>query len=217
MADYFLVLDALEFEQRSRPALADAWRLRHFEPVRALCTNLVPAAHAYAERYHTGASEPLLMRIAAGAVRFDRLLWRSLVGEVLLYSAVEIPEFQVNADTLTCLLAPQQYRDGTRDRSLLAPVQQALAGSRDLTFGTAVYRPEHAGLNTADDVGRLARYLSDVRPETWTADDLADLRDVPAEDRADELAFAREWFPSLVELYTRSAAQGQLIVHESIF
>jgi hypothetical protein len=217
MAEYFLVLDAAEFEGRTRRALAEAWRLRRFDAARALCQALLPAAREYAERYHTGAAEPLLARIAAGAVSFDRLLWRNLVGEVLLFSALEIPEFQVNADTLTCLLAPGHYRDGLRDRSVLAPVQQALFGARDLTFGAAAYRPDFAGLNTADDVTRLARELAAARPAAWSVADLSELRDVPAEDLADELAFAREWFPVLVELYQRSATARRVIVHESIF
>jgi hypothetical protein len=217
MADYFFVLDAAEFEGRARPALADAWRSRRFDPARELCAGLLPAARDYAARYHTGAGEPLLARVAAGPVPFDRALWRSLVGEVLLYSALEIPEFQVNADTLTRLLAPEEYADGPRDRARSAPIRQALAGSRDLTFGAAVYRPEQAGYNAADDVARLAGYLAAVRPEAWTAADLAGLRDVPPEDFDDEVAFAREWFPALEGLYRRAADAGRAVVHESIF
>jgi len=217
MAEYFFVLDAVEFEDRVRPALADAWRLRRFDPARSLCAGMLPAARDYAERYHVGAGEPLLARVAAGPVAFDRTLWRALVGELLLFGAVEIPEFQVNAETLRCLLAPQNYRGGDRDRSYFMPIEQALAGSRDLTFGIAVYRPEYVGYNTADDVTRLSEYLAAVRPESWTVADLADLRDLPAEDHGDELAFAREWFPTLAGLYSRAADHGRAIVHESIF
>jgi hypothetical protein len=217
MAEYFLVLDATQFEGRTRPALAEAWHRRRFDAARQLCEALRPAARDYAERYHTGAAEPLLARIATGRVPFDRTLWRTLVGEVLLFSALEIPEFQVNGATLTCLLAPRQYREDIRERSRLAPVQQALTGTRDLTFGAAIYRPDHAGLNTVDDVKRLASELAAVHAETWSVGHLAGLRDVSAEDLADELAFAQEWFPVLVNLYERTAAAGRLIVHESIF
>jgi hypothetical protein len=217
MAEYFLVLDAAQFEGRTRPALAEAWHRRRFDAARKLCEALLPAARDYAERYHTGSAEPLLAGIAAGRVPFDRALWRTLVGEVLLFSALEIPEFQVNGDTLTCLLAPQHYREDIRDRSRLAPVQQALTGTRDLTFGAAIYRPDHAGLNTTDDVKRLAKELAAVRPETWSVADLAGLRAVPVEDLADELAFAQEWFPVLVNLYERTASTNRIIVHESIF
>src|SRR6516225_9536620 len=103
MADYFLLLDAEPFEDRVRPALAGAWRQRSFAPCRDLCAALLPAARAYAERYHTGTEEPLLSRVARG-LRFDRDYWRHLVGEVLLFTAVEIPEFQVCEEALCCLL-----------------------------------------------------------------------------------------------------------------
>jgi hypothetical protein len=217
MADYFFVLDATQFEGQIRPALAEAWRERRFDRARGLCSGLLPAAREFAERYHIGDSESLLARIAAGIVPFERTLWRALVSEILLFSALEIPEFQVNADTLTCLLAPQNYIDRSSERTRYAPIEQSLKGSRDLTFGAAVYRPEHAGSNAADDVARLAAYLGAVRPENWSVANLASLRDVPIEDQADELAFAREWLPALTGLYSRAAGRGAVIVHESIF
>jgi hypothetical protein len=217
MADYFYVLDAAGFEDAARPALAEAWRRRSFEPARPLCVGLSSAAREYAERYHTGSGESLVERVAAGSVPFDRALWRGLVGEVLLFSALEIPEFQVNADTLVRLLAPEQYANREGDRVSLAPIRQALEGSRDLTFGPAIYRPEHAGWNPAEEVRRLAAYLAAVRPEAWSAGDLAGLRDVPPEDYDDELAFAREWFPALAGLYASAAEEGRAIVYESIF
>jgi hypothetical protein len=215
MADYFLLLDAADFEGRVRPALAESWRRRSFVPCRELCRSLLPAASAYRQRYHTGDTEPLLARVADG-LAFDRTFWRALVGEVLLFTAAEIPEFQVNAETLYCLLAPDNYRLEVGERERLAPIQQAHCGSRDLTFGAAVYRPEHAGYNNSADVARLADYLDSVRPETWTAADLADLI-ADGEDRADELAFTREWFPALVDLYRRAHDNAQVVVIESIY
>lgn len=216
MAEYYFLLDAAAFEQTMRPALAAAWKERSFEPCRGLCDLLLPAARAYAERYHTGGDEPLLAGAPHG-LAFDRHTWRALVSETLLFGAAEIPEFQVCAETLCCLLAPDQYRAGTHERARLAPIQQAHFGARDLTFGPAVYRPEFAGWNDAADVRRLAAYLESVRPEAWTVSDLTDLRDLPAEERADELEFAREWFPALVDLYRRAALQNGVIVHESIY
>ncbi len=217
VADYFLLLDAANFEGRVRPALAESWRRRSFVHCRALCQALLPAAAEYRKRYHTGDVEPLLGRVAAG-LSFDRTFWRFLVGEELLFTAVEIPEFQVNEDTLCCLLAPDHYRHSVVERERLAPIQQAHRGARDLTFGAAVYRPEHAGYNNPADVARLADYLGSVRPENWTVADLAGLRGAPdEEERADELAFAREWFPALVDLYRRARPNGQVVVHESIY
>ena len=174
MADYFLMLDAAAFEGRVRPALAASRRLRGFDPCRALCAELAPAAHAYAERYHVGGDEPLVVRVAGG-LSFDRDAWRALVGEVLLFTAVEIPEFQTCEETLGALLAPEQEGKEITERESLPPILQAHRGSRDLTFGAAVYRPEHAGYNNAADVARLADYLAAVRPERWTPADLAGL------------------------------------------
>jgi len=105
MADYFLMLDAADFEGRARPLLAASWRQRSFTPCRSFCAELLPAASAYAEQFHVGADEPLLARVAEG-LSFDRDRWRALVGEVLLFTAVEIPEFQTCEETLCRLLAP---------------------------------------------------------------------------------------------------------------
>jgi hypothetical protein len=217
MADYFLCLDAETFTRQIRPALAASWQQRSFDACRPLCANLLPAALDYTRRYHIGVDETLVTQVAH-RLPFDRHYWRMLVSEVLLFAAVEIPEFQINAETLCCLLAPQQYGNETAIREQFAPIQQVLHGSRDLTFGSAVYRPEQAGYNNADDVARLAAFLTEVQPERWTVDDLRNLRDMSdEEDRADELVFVREWFPELVELYGRAHAQGQVLVIESIY
>jgi hypothetical protein len=217
MAEYFLCLDNEMFTRQIRPALAASWHQRRFAPCLELCNQLLPAARDYADRYHTGEEEPLMARIASG-FPFDRACWRLLVGEVLLFAAAEIPELQTNAETLCCLLAPQQYHSGDVLREQFAPIQQVLRGSRDLTFGSAVYRPEHTGHNDVEDVARLTDYLTSVRPEQWTVEDLRPLRDVENDDeRADELAFVREWFPVLVELYQRLQARGRVVVIESIY
>ena len=215
MADYFLVLDGDHFERAVRPPLAAAWRARSFTPCRALCEELLPAARAYAERYHTGEGEPLLAQVAGG-LPFDRAYWRALVGEVLLYAAVEIPEFQTCADTLCRLLSPDAC-DAAVPREQLPPIRQAHEGSRDLTFGGAAYRPEHAGYNNAADVARLADYLDGIDPARWTVADMGAREGEDAADLADELAFAREWFPVLAALYRRCQALGRVIVHESIY
>lgn len=217
MAEYFLCLDAETFLRRIRPALGASWRQRSFEPCRSLCNELLPAARDYTRRYHTGEEETLVARVAAG-FPFDRACWRLLTGEILLFAAVEIPELQSNAETLCCLLAPEQYRLEVMVREQYAPIQQVLRGSCDVTFGAAVYRPEQAGYNGPDDVARLAAYLAAIQPRRWTVEDLRPLRDVEDEDeRADELAFVREWFPVLVELYRRCQAERRVLVIESIY
>ena len=207
MADYFFLLDAnahlKDGDPPARPRELENAR-RSFLPCRSLCESLLPAAHEFRTRYHSGDDEPLLALVLNG-LTFDRHIWRSLVSECLLFAAVEIPEFQVCAETLCCLLAPDAYRDEIHERASYAPIQQAHFGARDLTFGAAIYRPEHAGLNDDADVLRLADYLGGIDPNLWTIDHLAELRDVENEDRTEELEFAREWFPALVEMYWRAA------------
>src|SRR5207248_429830 len=95
---YFLLHDAGRFRDEIRPALAEAWRRRSFEPCRPLCATLAPAALAFAERYHTGHYEALLAQIGRGAVPFDRDFWRLLVGEVLLYGAAAVPDILTTPD-----------------------------------------------------------------------------------------------------------------------
>jgi hypothetical protein len=217
MADYFLTLHAEDFEGRARPALAAGRRLRSFEPCRALCAGLVPAARAYAERYHVGGEEPLVRRVAAG-LPFSREAWKALVGEVLLVTAVEIPELQTCEETLCRLLASGCGGEGLGDRERLPPILQAHRGSRDLTFGGVAYRPDHAGYNSTADVARLADYVAEVRPERWTPADLIGLPGAEGgEDREEELALAREWFPALADLFRRARERGCVLVHESIY
>ncbi len=216
MADYFLVLNGDSFEHDVRPALAASWRERSFGPCRDLCAQLLPSARAYAARYHLAAHEPLLELVANHGLPFDRAYWRSLVGEVLLFTAVEIPEFQTCPDTLCRLLSPAAC-DAAPPREQLPPIRQAHEGSRDLTFGAAVYRPEQAGYNNAADVARLADYLTGIDPARWTVEELGVRDGEDADDRADELDFAREWFPVLAALYRDCREQGRVIVHESIY
>ena len=217
MADYFLVLNGADFECRTRPALAASRRLRSLSPCRSLCADLAPAARAYAKRYHVGGDDSLLFRVADG-LPFHRDFWRGLVAEVLLYTAIEIPELQTCEDSLCLLLAPDHCRADVVGRERLAPIQQAHRGTRDLTFGGAVYRPEHAGYNNVGDVSRLAEYLSGLQPDAWRADDLIGLPDAETEEeREQELGFAREWFPALVDLFRRARERGWVVVHESIY
>jgi hypothetical protein len=153
----------------------------------------------------------------ARGVSFDRHFWNLLVSELLLYSAAEIPEIQIAPETLCCLLAPETYRQGSVPRASFVPIQQAHFGTRELVFGTRCYRAEQAGYNDIDDVARLSRYLAAQSPHTWAVADLAGLRDITDdEERAEELEFAREWFPTLAELYQRAAARRHIIVCENL-
>src|SRR5262245_53263618 len=112
---YFYVHDADLFSRRIRPALTECWRQRSFEPGRDLAAELLGSVSLAHE-------ETLLARIVRG-VTFDRDLWRLLVGEVLLFAAVEVPELPTAPETLALL---------TGAGPLIA---QAHFGSQDVVFG----------------------------------------------------------------------------------
>jgi hypothetical protein len=216
MPIYFLVQDAAFFHEQVSPALAASWRQRSFAPCRPLADALLPQARIFAERYHIDLDEALFPRAGKG-LPFDRDLWRLLAGEILLYGARDVPEIQTAADTLTCLLARDRYLAGDVPRQDFAPIQQVHCGSRDVRFGGAYYRPEQAGLNDVADVARLADYLQTVDPRRWTVADLAVLRDaLDDEERAEELEFAREWFPELLDLYRQAGQRQQVLVCENV-
>jgi hypothetical protein len=211
---YFLLLDARLFHEEIQPALAMAWRQRSFEPCKGLATRLEPAIRAFTERYHLGEEQPLLAR-AAQDLPFDRHYWTLLTGEALLYAAAEVPELQTAPETLCCLLAPDHYLAKDVSRERLAPIQQAHFGSRDLTFGGKLYRPDPAGYNDQADIVRLSAYLDAVDPGRWSAADLEPLVDLAdEEERAEELEFVRDWFPALQDLYRRARAQEFIVVCE---
>jgi hypothetical protein len=194
---YFYLHDAARFVGVLRPALTTAWRQRSFEPCRSLCAILGPEVEAFAQRYHTGAEESLIALVLR-KLSFDRDLWRLLVGEVLLYAAVEVPEFQAAPETLSVLLASEE-------------IHQAHFGTHDLTFG-GFYRPDFVGWNDAADVVRLADYLGAIDSLRWNVADLA----VSGDEAADELEFAREAFESLCQMYRRTAACGGIIICERL-
>jgi hypothetical protein len=211
-----MLLDADLFYRRMHPALAASWQARSFDPCRAFCSELAPAALVFTERFHTGPDEPFLCKVARG-LPFDRNYWQLLVGELLLYAAAEIPEIQTAPETLCCLLAAETYREGRVARARFAPIQQAHYGARELLFGSRCYRPEHAGYNDTEDIARLSSYLAAQAPHAWRLADLADLRDITdEEERQEELDFAREWFPALCDLYRGASTRGQLIVCETL-
>jgi hypothetical protein len=210
---YFYLLDAAAFQGQITPALAASWGQRSFAPCQRLSTALVPQVQAFAARYGTGDGISLLAEVGRG-LPFRREFWQHLVGEVLLYSAREMPDVQVMPETLCRLLAPERCGEAPRVRAHFTPIQQAHYGTRDLVFSGAHYRPENAGYNDVGDVARLARYLASVDPGAWA---VADLELPPgAEDAADELAFVRECFLALRELYRRADSQGWLVVCEDL-
>jgi hypothetical protein len=205
---YLYLFAATFFHDRMRPALAEARRRRSFDPCHGLCAEV----HARA-----GAPEDSLLRQVMRGLPYSREFWHGLVGELLLYGCDDMPVLQTAPATLTCLLAPDRYRAGEVPRPAFAPIQQAHFGSHDLRFGGGFYRPDHAGYNDAADVGRLRRFLEGIDPASWDEAMLRPMAEFPtAADRAEELAFVRDWWPELVALYRGGAARGQVIVCEQV-
>lgn len=206
-----MVLDGAVFHERLAPALAASWARRSFAPLLPLAEWLQPVLTAARLSFFTGADEPLWTRVAE--LPFERRTWRLLVGEVLLLAAHEVPELETAPDTLRHLLAPAA--DAAAPRPRRPAIDQAHFGSRDLCFGPAPYRPEHAGFNARADVARLASYLAGIDATRWQPDDLAGLPDL-VDDAAEELDFVRDWLPALTQLYQRAAARQQVVVCEVI-
>lgn len=201
MAKYFLIHEYDFFEENVRPALGKAWLRRSFGPCRALCERVLPLAEDYARRYCTG-GDPVLASVVSG-IAFDRTLWRALVGEVLLYAAVDIPQLQMDEDTIVEFAHPPGEEG--------SPIRQALSGTRELTVGPTVYRPEHAGYNNRTDVIRLAEYLRGIDANVWTIEPDA------GEEALDKLAFAQEGFASLRDLYQEAANRDRVVVIERVY
>jgi hypothetical protein len=215
MAHYFCLVDSSWFYDRFRPALAASWRQKSFQPCRQLCAALNEAADRFAATYNGLVGTSIVTAVAAG-LAFDRHVWRCLVGEALLYGASEIPEIHLAVECLTRLLAPNRAPRLEGPRELLAPVQQALFGARDLEFGSAIYRPEQVGMNDTTDVQRLADYFESVEPREWTTADLG-VADplLDDEESAAELEYVRECFSALCQMYVGARNRRQVIICET--
>jgi hypothetical protein len=211
---YFLLFDPGKFNKLARP-LGEGWARRAFDPLQLVCRDLRAAADKFADRFGMTAGDLVITQALRG-VALDRNLWRTLIGEILLMTAEEVPEIETAPQTLTCLLAPDRYRERVGQRERYSPIEQAHFGSRDLVFGQAFYRPDHAGWNDVDDVARLTQYLAGIDSAVWQVADVAELRDIDPEDHADELDYARQCFRVLHDLYRGAAERGHIVVCEEI-
>lgn len=206
---YFVLFDADRFHGQIVPALAASWRERRFDPCRPLCEGIL--SHWHETELGTSATT-LCARIARGGLRFDRDIWRLLVGEVLLYSAAELPEIETMPVALSHLLGSVPGRG----REHFHWIDQVHYGTRDLCFGGGYYHPEQAGYNDLPDVARLADCLAAVRPETWKSEQLLAMPALETdEDRDEELEYVREWYPSLSGMYAGAREKSQVIVCET--
>ncbi|MFO0928764.1 MAG: hypothetical protein U0736_17380 [Gemmataceae bacterium] len=217
MADYCFIHERHTFECHIRSPVAAAWRRGSFAPCRELAAQWTPRTLEYASRYHLPPEELLIPQVARGCP-FDRALWRLFVGELLAVAAVAMPELPTHLESLAHLLASEHPHPDLSDRPALPAVYQALLGSRDLTFGLATYRPGHAGYNNSEDVARIAAYLHATDPTVWSAEQFHGFAGTDTEDdRAEELAFAREWLGVLTDLYVAAAGADHVVILERIF
>lgn len=200
---YFYVLDTLVWRERILPALAACPVERTFAPLRRLLDHLP----------ETNRESSLLAR--ALVVPFDRHVHQAVIGEALVLGAAAVPRLPLDLATLAPLLSPEGVGRIAADRNLLAPIQRVFLGSHDLWIGSKPYRPLHVGWNDEADVRELATYLQRVDPMAWRAEALLALAELKtSEDRDEELALARDWWPDLVELYVDSDRAGRVIVCE---
>jgi hypothetical protein len=202
---YFMAIPDKWFHERLSGSLRACWRQRSFAPAVEICRELAHSAQSFIQRGEEGTTPPLSLLVPQG-LTFDADRWRTLAGELMFFGAAELPELETPLESYTAvpgLKMPYFRGDFT-------PIQQAILGSRDLHFG-AGYRPNHAGWNDLDDVARLRSWLDSIQPEKWTS---AGLNHVPEAERDDELAFLREWFPSLRDIYRHCAEANWVLVSE---
>jgi hypothetical protein len=205
---YYMLIDAELFQRRIVPDLGMSWAGRNFGACRDFCRDLIPFVSKFSEQFHTGAQESLVSKVAGG-LPFDKVLWSALLGEILLFSAQEIPEIQTDPDAMLLLETGRIEPAGSRE--LFSPIEQVHFGSQDLAFGSKVYRPFNAGLNDTDDVTRLLAYLNQVDTHGWRGNDLAPSTKMESEELEEELEFARQCFTALKDLY-RSASERNAVV-----
>ena len=204
---YLYLVRAAFFRDLMHPVLAESWRRRSFVPCRDLCARIIAASTQHVP------DDSLLRQI--DDLPFYRNSWRTLVGEAILFGCEEMPLVQMAPQTLSCLLAPEQYLGGELSRCAFAPIQQVQFGSRDLTFGGTVYRPDHAGQNDEREVRRLLDYLNGVDLEAWREEMLCPMPELTsADEREEELAYVRDWWSPLVDVYRRAVERDCIVVCE---
>jgi len=205
--NYFYLIERDCFCRQIVPALNSSWQDRNLQKITELRQKLAeqPDRKIFGGR---GESERMEVCRPIDGAGFRSDLWRLIVAEILLFAASELPELETPLESWAGLLG--QELEERRGR--FTPIQKAVLGTHDLNFG-CFYRPENAGWNDCNDVRELAGWLRTLNPEKWTADTLTR---VPAEDRDEELAYAREWLRLLSAMYQRAEQQGLIVVCEHI-
>jgi len=198
MSQYFFVHDYERYHGLIAPALANSALRRDFAPCRECCVQLKSHLTTFAQRYRLRLEDCVWPRILNG-MKYDRRLWTTFAGELLLFGAMDVPEIATASEELTQFLGNCEL------------IRQMHDGTRDIKFGHRVYRPDAAGLNDRDDVVRIATLLGGLETAQWTIEGgTGEL------DKAETLAFARDCFIALNDLYQNAAIYGQIIICEEI-
>jgi hypothetical protein len=203
---YFYILERRFYHDAMKAPLAESYARRSFVPCVDLCRRLLATNSEIPK-------DSLIHSILSG-LPFERQFWHGLIGECLVHGATDIPRLNTAPESLCSLLAPQ-FVNKDVSRPEYPTIFQCHFGTRDLRFGSGYHRPDKVGLNDTDDVERLAGYLEGIDPTLWKASDLdliAELAD--DEQRAEELAYVRDWFPSLVEVYQAAGAHDWIVICE---
>jgi hypothetical protein len=215
MSLLLMMVDAEWFHTELRPTLTATWRDQSFAPCRNLCSLLLAAEDQTFSLSSLRREETLLHQIANG-MHFDRRYWPTVVWECLFFGALEISDMQLPVDTYCSLLCSSHPSYQNADRQPFTPIEQALFGRRDVTFGNKYFRPLKAGFNDLLDVQELATYLAAQNPAEWRPERLREMASLSSDaDREDELEFAREWFPVFANWYDRAASRGAVVFSDS--
>src|SRR6202453_3749007 len=121
MPHLFCPIDEGLFSQRIQPIMARCRRERTFAAGRGLFEEMLPRIRAYHASYHGLAVEALVEQALRG-LSFDAAAWRAVVGEVLLFTADELPLLRLSPQALCCLLADSLETP----REQFAPIQQVV-------------------------------------------------------------------------------------------
>lgn len=203
MPHYFLVHDPELFGLAIVSSLKESWAAKSLRPIQAIATKHHELIQKFITLYHLKHDDLMLLRLQS-RMDFDRDLWELLAGELMFAVAEEIPLIQEAGDTLL------ELERGCRE------MQEVHQGARPLQFGNREYRPFAAGMNSLEDVARLARYLTSTTPDNWETTGLSIGQNSTEEDLVEELAFAAQSLEQLRQLYERSARAGRLIVCETL-
>lgn len=201
MPYFFYLLEGAFFLEKVLPTLAACQRGRTFAPLKDLLPHLFIPAGDYS------------ILNQAAEMSFDRAVFQAVVGQVLIFGAREMPRLPLDPKSLIPMLSPDCPEQ--EDRSAYSPIKQVFQGSRDLVIGRLPYRPFHVGWNNPADVARLWQYLKALDPAAWSESLLPPLAGLEQpEDREEEVAMIRDWWPDLVGLYRRARDEKGILVCE---